>query len=282
MGCGLEERRRAARSADQREPDTRPTPRRDGTQIYLNEIYAEALARVIYVWGHPLVNTFRRTSTWRLMEGLGPGAVMGLFPGAPKNHMGYLDDYMPAAQRKVVTPNNDTVYGACFADLSEDAVVVQTPDNVPAGHYWTVQIVDAFTTVTHQLGSASGTPAGKFLLVGPDWQGEKPEAFIDVLRSPTHIAVVMARSFAARTKEAKAQARAVLNQMGATPLSEDTPARRRFDCEASARNTVFPPNVTAAMIAADPDMLHERPVHGETFWDDLQKALDANSIGWRR
>ena len=27
----------------------------------------------------------------------GPGATMGLFPGAPKNHMAYLDDYMSPA-----------------------------------------------------------------------------------------------------------------------------------------------------------------------------------------
>lgn len=241
-----------------------------------NERYAEALARVVYVWGHPLVNTFRRTSTWALMKGHGPGMAMGLFPGSPKNHMGYLDDYMPAAQRKVVTPNNDTVYGACFADLGEEPVVVQTPEDVPPGHYWTIQIVDAFTTVTHQLGSASGTPAGKFLLVPPEWKGDVPVGFIDVLRSPTNVAVLMARSFAARTPEAKAQARAVLNQMGATPLSEDTPGRRRFDCEASARNKVYPPGITAELLAADPDMLRERPVHGETFWDDLVKALDAN------
>lgn len=238
--------------------------------------YAEALARVIYVWGHPLVNTFRRTSTWELMKGHGPGMAMGLFPGSPKNHMGYVDDYLPASQRKVVTPNNDTIYGACFADLGEEPLVVQTPHDVPPGHYWTVQIVDAFTTITHQLGSASHTPAGKFLLVGPRWQGETPAGFVDVLRSPTNVAVIMARSFAARTPEAKAQARAVLNQLGATPLSEDRPGPRQFDCEASARNKVYPPHLNAEILAADPDILRERPVHGETFWDDLKRALDAN------
>ncbi|WP_422506490.1 DUF1254 domain-containing protein [Stenotrophomonas sp. GZD-301] len=241
-----------------------------------SEHYADALARVVYIWGHPLVNTFRRTSTWALMKGHGPGMAMGLFPGSPKNHMGYVDDYLPAAQRKVVTPNNDTIYGACFADLGEEPIVVQTPQDVPGGHYWTIQIVDAFTTVIHQLGSASGTPAGKYLLVGPDWQGDAPKDVSAILRSPTDVAVVMARSFAAHTAEGKAQARAVLNQMGATPLSEDQGQRRQFDCEASARNKVYPPHLNAEILAADPDLLRERPVHGETFWDDLGRALDAN------
>ena len=144
-----------------------------------NEKYVESLARIVYYWGYPAVDTFGRTSAWQLMKE--PGATMGLFPGAPKNRLGYLDDYMPPSQRKVVTPNNDTIYGAGFADLTDEAVVIQTPTEVPAGHYWTIQIVDLFTTVTHQLGSASATPGGKFLLTGPNWAGETPEGFVDVL-----------------------------------------------------------------------------------------------------
>jgi len=104
----------------------------------------------------------------------GPGATLGLFPGAPKNVMGYLDDYMSPAQRKVVTPNNDTIYGVSFVDLTAEAVVVQSPTDVPPGHYWTLQIADLFTTVVHQLGSASGTPGGKHLLVGSELAGRAP------------------------------------------------------------------------------------------------------------
>lgn len=240
--------------------------------------YVEALARVVYVWGHPFVNAVGRTSTWELMKGRGPGMAMGLFPGSPKNQMGYVDDYLPPAQRKVVTPNNDTIYGACFADLGEEPVVIQTPDDVPPGHYWTIQIVDAFTTVIRQLGSTAGTPGGKILIVGPEWEGEKPEGFIELLRSPTNVAVIMARSFASRTPEGKAEARRVLSQMGVVPLSMDKPGRLPFDCEASARNKVYPPGLTAEILAADPDLLRNRPVQGESFWDDLEKALDLNPV----
>ncbi|MGH9027839.1 MAG: DUF1254 domain-containing protein, partial [Acidimicrobiia bacterium] len=238
------------------------------------ERYVESLARIVYYWGLPAVDTMGRTSSWQLMKA--PGATMGLFPGAPKNTMGYLDDYMPPAQRKVVTPNNDTIYGVGFFDLGADSVVIQTPTDVPEGHYWTIQIVDVFTTVTHQLGSASRTPGGKFLLVGPDWSGQTPDGFVAVLRSPTNVGGVFGRSFAARTPEAKAKARAVLNQIGIYPLGQDQPGLRRFDCEASARNKVFPSGTTPEMVAADPDMLRARPVNAKTFWEDLQKALDAN------
>jgi hypothetical protein len=240
-----------------------------------NQAYVGALAKIVFYWGYPAVDTFGRTGAWEVMKD-GPGATMGLFPGAPKNTMGYLDDYMSPAQRKVVTPNSDTIYGVVFVDLAADSVVIQTPTQVPEGHYWTIQIVDLFTTVAHQLGSASGTPGGKFLLVGPDWQGEKPDGFIEVLRSPTNIAAAMGRSFTAHSAESKAQARAVLNQIGAYPLSQNAPGLRTFDCEASARNKVYPPPVTPEMVAADPDLLRKRPVKAATFWDDLKTALDAN------
>ncbi|WP_257890558.1 DUF1254 domain-containing protein [Rhodococcus sp. USK10] len=102
---------------------------------------------------------------------------------------------MSPAQRWVVSPNNDTIYGVGFADLTRNAVVVQTPTDVPAGHYWTVRIVDVLTDVVHQLGSAAGTPGGKFLLVGPTWEGNEPAGFVGVLRMPTNVAGVIPRSF---------------------------------------------------------------------------------------
>ncbi|MEJ2816332.1 DUF1254 domain-containing protein [Caulobacter sp. CCG-8] len=240
-----------------------------------NQAYVEALAKVVFYWGYPAVDTFSRTDAWEVMKD-GPGATMGLFPGSPKNVMGYLDDYMSPAQRKVVTPNSDTIYGVSVVDLADEGVVIQTPTEAPPGHYWTIQIADLFTTVIRQLGSASGTPGGKFLLVGPDWRGETPEGFVEVLRSPTNIVLAMGRSFMARSAESKAQARAVLNQIGVYPLSQDAPGLRVFDCEACARNKVYPPPITPEIIASDPDILRIRPVHAERFWDDLEKALDAN------
>jgi hypothetical protein len=243
-----------------------------------NEAYVEALGRVVYYWGYPAVDAFGRTSGWELMKKAGPGATMGLFPGAPKNKMGYLDDYMPPTQRKVVTPNNDTIYGVGFADTREEPAVFQTPSDVPPGQYWTIQICDAFTTVIQQLGSASDTPGGKFLLVGPDWEGEVPQGFVEVIKSPTHVVGVFGRSYTAHTPESKAQARAVLNQIGMVPLSEDKAGPLKFDCEASARNKVYPPGLTAELLAADPDLLRTRPVNPTTFWDDLKEALDANPL----
>jgi hypothetical protein len=240
-----------------------------------NDEYIEALARLVYYWGYPAIDVMTRTSQWETMK-QGPGAVLGVFPGGPVNTGGCLSDYMSPAQRMVVTPNNDTIYMSGFADLGREPAVIQTPINTPKGHYWTIQIADVFTNVVYQIGSAAGTPGGKYLLVGPGWTGQKPDGFIDVLRMPTNVAWVPGRSFAAHTSEAKAEALSVLGQMRIFPLSQNQPGQQVVDCQAEARNAVFPPGLTAEMIAADPYAFRPEWVDPKTFWDNLEKMLAAN------
>lgn len=240
-----------------------------------NTAYVEALARIIYYWGYAAVDQYGRHGMWEMMKS-GPGLMFGILPGAPMNTTAGLGSYLPPSQRFVVTPNNDTFYGPGFADLGKEPAVIQTPTNAPPGHYWTIQMVDAFSNVIHQIGSASGTPGGKFLLVGPDWKGNQPSNFLDVLHMPTNYAGVFGRSFAARTPEATSRAIAVLNDMGMYPLSRNTDGRHNFDCEATAKNQYFPPGVTAEALAADPDVARPEWVVPTKFWADLKQVLADN------
>src|SRR6516164_5113516 len=211
-------------------------PRSAGVPAQLaNQEYVEALARLVYYWGYPAVDVMTRTGQWETMK-QGPGAVLGVFPGGPVNTGGCLSDYMAPSQRMVVTPNNDTIYMSGFADLGREPAVIQTPTTVPKGHYWTIQVADLFTNVVYQLGSAAGTPGGKYLLVGPGWNGPKPDGFIDVLHMPTNVAWVPGRSFAAHTPEAKAAALAVLSEIRIFPLSQNKPGSQPVDCRAVAHN----------------------------------------------
>ena len=252
--------------------------RSGGVQAQLaDEEYIEALARIVYYWGYPAVDITTRTGQWETMK-RGPGTMLGIFPAGPVNTASYLSDYMAPSQRMVVTPNNDTIYMSGFCDLGKEPAVVQTPSRVPKGHYWTIQVADVFTNVIYPLGSAAGTPGGKYLLVGPDWRGETPAEFIGVLRMPTNVCWVPGRSFAAHSPESKAEARAVLNQMRVFPQSQDKPGPQDRDCEVIARNAVFPPGVTPEALAADPYAYRPEWVKPETFWDVLEKMLVANPI----
>jgi len=238
-------------------------PRSAGVPAQLaNERYVEALARIVYYWGYPAVDTFGRTT---------------MYPGAPMSTTSYLADHMSPAQRWVVSPNNDTFSAAGFANLAEEPAVIQTPTTVPDGHYWTIQIVDVFTNVVHQLGSASATPGGKFLLAGPAYRGTTPEGFHDVLRMPTNVAGVFPRSFAARTPEAKARARAVLNQIGIYPFSANEPCLHSFEIVTISKKVSYPiGTLRPEMVASDLDGGRPQWVNPLTFWDDLQRVLTVN------
>lgn len=251
-------------------------PRSAGVPAQLaNEDYVKSLAEIVYYWAYPAIDVLNRTGMWDMMKD-GPGLMFGIGPGSPVNESGCIAGYLPPTQRIIVTPNNDTFYGVAFLDLGKEPVVIQTPADVPEGHYWVMQIADVFTNVVHTLGSAWNTPGGKFLLVGPDWKGEKPEGFVEVIRLPTNYGGVFPRSFAGRTPEAKARAIAVQNQMGVYPLSKNDNGRKTYDCEAITKNHVFPPGVTAEMIAKDPDAARPQWVVPQKFWDDLEKLLAAN------
>src|SRR4051812_46339189 len=109
----------------------------------MNEEYAYAVGLQAYVWGYPIVNLWnRRTNASKVPE---PGRFGGMVPIAPVNSIGVLTDYINSEEHIMAYPNNDTVYGEGFMDLTDDAVVFHWPDT--GGRYWTWQIMDSFTNV---------------------------------------------------------------------------------------------------------------------------------------
>jgi hypothetical protein len=60
------------------------------------------------------------------------------------------------------------------------------------------------------------------------------------------------------------------------PLAEDQPGQRDFAYDTYARHAVFPPGVTAEMIAANPEASRPDWVKPRTFWADLGAMLDFN------
>ena len=60
------------------------------------------------------------------------------------------------------------------------------------------------------------------------------------------------------------------------PSSKNQPGQQIKDCQAIARNAVYPSGVTAQMIAADPDASRLNGSIPQTFWEDLDKMLTVN------
>ena len=94
----------------------------------------------------------------------------------------------------VVTPNSDTPYSVLWLDLRAEPIVLSVPA-VPKNRYYTVQLCDGNTFNYGYIGSRStGSDAGDYLVVGPDWKGETPAGIKKVFRSSTQQSVAIYRT----------------------------------------------------------------------------------------
>lgn len=180
--------------------------------------YAKSIARSAYIWGYPMVNMMnRRTKLSAMPE---PGRFQGVVPAAPTGYIGVLYDYIDPGQNFIACPNQDVVYGLGFQSLNEKPVVMQIPEI--KDRFWVYAIYDQRTDQIGQLGSQYNTKPGMYLLVGPEWNGEKPEGITDVIQSSTDLAIVIPRLFLDDTPEDKEAIQPIINQVMVYPLSEYT------------------------------------------------------------
>ena len=74
----------------------------------------------------------------------------------------------------IVTPNSDTPYSFVWMDLRAEPVVLSVPAVDPK-RYYSVMLCDGNTYNYGYIGSrATGSDAGDYMVVGPDWKGATP------------------------------------------------------------------------------------------------------------
>ncbi len=94
----------------------------------------------------------------------------------------------------VVTANSDTPYSMLWVDLRSEPMVISVPA-VEKARYYSVQLVDGNTYVYGYIGSrATGTEPGDYLVVGPEWKGEKPVGIKKVFQSSTPFGLTIFRT----------------------------------------------------------------------------------------
>lgn len=213
-----------------------------------------------YFWGWPLANIYnRRLSFTKLSE---PTLLDGFLPVAPLNHLAMLNDYIDPAQRQVACPNQDVVYGSSVLALDIEPVVVQVPDF--GNRFWIYQAVDLRTDAFVQLGSPYKTEPGFYLLVGPDWQGEKPAGIHRISRSPTSTGYFIPRIFQRDSEEDKKEVRRLITGIGVYPLSKYDGKMKITDWSRTASTG------KGAAVAAEGE---KRQVFPESFFDQLPTLL---------
>jgi hypothetical protein len=94
----------------------------------------------------------------------------------------------------VVTPNSDTPYSLGWLDLRAEPVVLSVPAVDPK-RYYSIQLCDGNTYNYGYVGSrATGSEAGDYMVVGPDWRGATPPGIKKVFQSSTQLSIVIYRT----------------------------------------------------------------------------------------
>jgi hypothetical protein len=148
---------------------------------------ARAIAKEAYVYGFPMVDSYRVQYAYFVDRG-------GAEYKGPWNQIFNNARLATPEDRAIQTPNSDTPYSFIGADLRTEPLVLSVPA-VDKGRYYSVQFIDMFTFNFAYVGTrATGNGAGRFLLAGPRWKGRRPSGVKAVIRSETDFVFVIYRT----------------------------------------------------------------------------------------
>lgn len=240
-------------------PQTAADVTQPASGMPLHAGYVKTLAAYAYVWGWPMVNMINRRATFE--KSPAPGLLNGVIPVAPTGQVGMLHGYVDPAETFVTCPNQDVVYGLGFFSLDKQPVIAQVPDF--GDRFWVYALYDARTDQFAELGKPYKTKPGFYLLVGPNWKGEKPNGVEAIIRSPTELTNAIPRVFMDDTAEDLKAIQASINQVVFYPLD-------KFDGKMKTIDWAKAPNFPGPKSTGE----ETKWVVPEKFFDEFPMVLD--------
>ncbi len=148
------------------------------TRIDVTPDEARAIAKEAYIYGFPMVMGYKLLY-YNAVDEDSPD-----YKG-PFNRLSCEARLFTPQDRAVVTPNADTPYCMFWMDLRAEPMVLTVLEMDPERFYH-FQLIDLYAHNFAYVGTlTTGQGAGKYLIAGPGWDGEKPEGIRDVFRSET-------------------------------------------------------------------------------------------------
>ena len=148
---------------------------------------AKAIAKEAYVYGFPMVVNYKTMYMYVVNE------KSPEYKG-PFNYLGCDARLFTPEDKAVVTPNSDTPYCMLWADLRQEPVVISVPE-MESERFYHFQLIDLYTHNFAYIGTlTTGNGAGKYLVAGPGWKGEKPEGINEMLNCETDLFFVVVRT----------------------------------------------------------------------------------------
>jgi len=192
----------------------------------------ETLAHDAYIWGYPLVMFGRYLDTYKAQ-------------GNPINRF-VVQSALSTPATPGGGPNVDTIYGYSWLDLRGGPQVLHVPD--VGDRYYSIQLIDMYGDCFAYVGRrATGTKAGAYAIVGPDWKGTLP-AGVKAVPAPTNDVMTFARTFVADEADMPA-VRAIQGQyaFGDLGISQRRRGRRSQSRRCSCRRSSTCPRPAPAI-----------------------------------
>lgn len=161
----------------------------------------------------------------------------------------------------VAGPNDDTLYGLTWLDLTEGPQVIEVP--ATHGRYYSIQLIDMWSNSFAYIGlRATGDRAGAYAITPPGWAGKLP-AGVKQIKAPTKRLLALARTFVKDPKDLKA-AQKIHTSYTTGPLSRYPEGRikSRIVPDAAALNVFAPIDLTGSDISLYEEinsLIHEYP-----------------------
>jgi hypothetical protein len=147
----------------------------------------KAIAEEGFVYGLPIVMNYA------VMYEYAVDRNSGQFK-APFNQINNEARVFTYKDTAIITPNSDTPYSILWMDLRAEPIVLSVPA-VEKSRYYSVMLCDGNTFNYGYIGSrATGSEAGDYMVVGPDWKGETPGGIKKVFRSSTQFSAAAYRT----------------------------------------------------------------------------------------
>ncbi|MGH6680514.1 MAG: DUF1254 domain-containing protein [Bradyrhizobium sp.] len=164
---------------------SRPAPAR--AQTSYGFLQTTALAEAGFIFGLPIVMSYA------VMYEQAVNHRSGHF-NAPFNRIRTQGGLPASGSAHPSLPNKDMAYSLLWMDLRTEPVVVSVPA-VEAKRYYSVMLRDGKFYTYGYIGSrATGSQAGDYLVVGPDWHGQAPSGIKKVFRSSTQFSLALFRT----------------------------------------------------------------------------------------